>query len=856
MGAGATSIRARLGVLLCGTLIASVWLTVPPSAAAAPRPSSARAAGLSRAAIPAWVDRLPEAKDAPVAAEGGSQCLLYDRQVRIVAHKEVSYTRWVRRILNEAGLQDSSQVTIDFEKDDRLVLHHVTLWRDGQPLERLNMSAVRVAQRETRLEQQIYDERQTAVLFVSDLRVGDVLDYAYSIERVDLTAGGRYADGLLLGIGEPVARLHIRVIAPTDEPVQYMWHGRDRERAPLPEKRSIAKNTEYVWDLYDRPAVAIEAGAPPSHDPLPWVQLSQFRSWSEVARVATQLFSEPDRDEAAIRHWVEDAALATATKPAFLLRAIRFVQDEIRYVGIETGLSRRKPAAPSETLARRYGDCKDKSALLVALLRRAGYVAHPALVHSRYRADLDEWRPSLSAFDHAIVQIDTEGGPYWVDATELMQGGGLSRLRQSDFALALVLDEHTTGLTPLGPLAQAGGTLRVHDQLSVTTPESQRPTQLEQRRTYTDEAADTVRLLFHSQAKRGLQDHFTQAIRADFSDAEPHSPLHWDDDREHNVVNVVTRYTLPSFWQKTAQNALHERQWVAAPLAELFGRMPAATHERTLPLALQLPQQFLYRASVEVPFDPAIAAEQDTIHGPAFTLTMRVTPRAHRVVYDYAFSGTASVVAETQLDAHREAVTRAYAKLVHPLRYLAPVPDGINWPGLGFLAGFTLLCAFLLRRMFRLPPSAASLPGRMTLSLVGSGAIWLIALRLGAAVFVTSRDAYRAGRDVLSRARWHVLWNPLFESESNPAVEQLMNLTVAVVLLVFYLGLTKLFIDRRRTFRHASLAECGLAALGGLWMAFTEAEGAAGAWLINLCVTIAFATYVWRAQRVRDVFVH
>ena len=60
--------------------------------------------------------------------------------------------------------------------------------------------------------------------------------------------------------------------------------------------------------------------------------------------------------------------------------ALQFVQNKIRYVSLSFGSNAYHPHHPDEVLQNRYGDCKDKSLLLLSLLRAAGIQAWPALV--------------------------------------------------------------------------------------------------------------------------------------------------------------------------------------------------------------------------------------------------------------------------------------------------------------------------------------------------------------------------------------------------------------------------------------------------------------------------------------------
>jgi hypothetical protein len=111
------------------------------------------------------------------------------------------------------------------------------------------------------------------------------------------------------------------------------------------------------------------------------------------------------------------------------------------------------PTEGKQVLRERYGDCKDKAALVTAMLAAVGIRAEMVLLSARDQGTL----PLLPSprFTHAIARVYTAGGPVWVDATaDQMEFGGLpSQLQQVP---ALVIDEATTGLvlTPALPVEQ------------------------------------------------------------------------------------------------------------------------------------------------------------------------------------------------------------------------------------------------------------------------------------------------------------------------------------------------------------------------------------------------------------------
>ena len=87
-------------------------------------------------------------------------------------------------------------------------------------------------------------------------------------------------------------------------------------------------------------------------------------------------------------------------------KLIDYVQDDIRYMGIETGIGSIKPMPPEQVVKQRYGDCKDKSLLLVSLLKKAGIVkAYPVLLNTFLQHKIDRDFPSNEVSNHCYCYI-------------------------------------------------------------------------------------------------------------------------------------------------------------------------------------------------------------------------------------------------------------------------------------------------------------------------------------------------------------------------------------------------------------------------------------------------------------------
>ena len=176
------------------------------------------------------------------------------------------------------------------------------------------------------------------------------------------------------------------------------------------------------------------------------VDFSTGESWGAVAKAYAQL-SEPRISPEAVKSLLPTEA--NLTRQQTIERLVARLHKDIRYTGIEFGQAALQPETAAEVIKRHYGDCKDKAAMLVSMLRAAGIGADLALLDTGTGADVNAELPGMNEFDHAIVFVPGDGkgnGPLWIDATaqyaEVGSVPSMDRDRQ-----ALIIAEETTGLT-------------------------------------------------------------------------------------------------------------------------------------------------------------------------------------------------------------------------------------------------------------------------------------------------------------------------------------------------------------------------------------------------------------------------
>lgn len=98
----------------------------------------------------------------------------------------------------------------------------------------------------------------------------------------------------------------------------------------------------------------------------------------------------------------------------------RWVIDNTRYVALEFGIHTLQPYPVSAVFHRRHGDCKDKAALMVAMLKEAGIPANLVLLRTNDLGDLQDSIPTFAHFNHALVFVPGEN--LWLDGTVLHHG--------------------------------------------------------------------------------------------------------------------------------------------------------------------------------------------------------------------------------------------------------------------------------------------------------------------------------------------------------------------------------------------------------------------------------------------------
>jgi transglutaminase-like putative cysteine protease/Flp pilus assembly protein TadD len=355
-------------------------------------------------------DVLAENARHPTTAAGDSVVLLDRRVVRVHGNGLAqTFAQRVVAIRTEHGAEENKEFDVRYTPGSEDVeIRQARVYRPGtsggagapEVLEAAERDDVDLSEPWYGL---YYDNRAEVVRF-EGLRAGDILEIQYVVE--DVSAENQMADyfGDLQTIAEtvPKRRWEYTLIAPASRPIYS-----NTPRVPGLERAVTDKGDErvYAFSAHDVPAIDAEPAMPGLAEIAPYLHVSTYATWDEVGAWYWRLVEEQLAADEDLRR-----AARAVVKPGDDARArVRAIHELVvtgtRYVGLEFGIHGFKPYKVTQVMQRRFGDCKDKASLLVAMLREVGVDADLVLVRTRRGGLLDREPASLAVFDHAIAYV-------------------------------------------------------------------------------------------------------------------------------------------------------------------------------------------------------------------------------------------------------------------------------------------------------------------------------------------------------------------------------------------------------------------------------------------------------------------
>jgi len=241
------------------------------------------------------------------------------------------------------------------------------------------------------------------------MEIGNVIEYKVTLKLSKPKMPGLFYSYWSFPPGLPVALSKFRVNVPKGIDVKYNVKNIDvNPEVSIERGRKI-----YEWTVKDLFIEGIfEQFLPPYDIACPNLTFTTAKKWDEVAKWFYDL-SEPQTEadeemKAFVKQVVENNG-GDGQKAATEL--YNFVSQYIRYVAIPLKTSNYQPHKASEVYKNKYGDCKDKSALLISLYKTLGIDARFVLLKTRHAGPLIEEFPALD-FNHCIVAVPRKSRGY------------------------------------------------------------------------------------------------------------------------------------------------------------------------------------------------------------------------------------------------------------------------------------------------------------------------------------------------------------------------------------------------------------------------------------------------------------
>ena len=310
------------------------------------------------------------------------------------------------------------------------------------------------------------------------------------------------------------------------------------------------------------------------------------------------------------------------------LAALRFVQDDIRYMGIEIGVNSHKPNSPNKIFAQRFGDCKDKSYLLVTMLNAMGIQADPVLINTYDKKSITGFLPSGYAFDHCTVRATVNGKMYWFDPTISFQRGPIDQIAYPDYQAGLVVNPSTTALTSI-PFHEPGSNdikevFKIYDMsgkawLKVTT-------------TSTGSFADDKRYDFNNSSLYEIKNKYKDYY-ADYFDKITADSLAYKSNDTTGAFTTEEYYRINDIWK----NVDGKKKLYLSPFV-IEGLMNKPTDKnRTMPFRLTFPARYTEKVEVNLPEHWPLKAFDDDVKCANFVLHADGNSVEDKVTLDYSY---------------------------------------------------------------------------------------------------------------------------------------------------------------------------------------------------------------------------
>ncbi len=329
-----------------------------------------------------------------------------------------SYTK----ILTEKGRREARTARLDFTlpySRAKMLLGEV-IKPDGKAIQIDIAANSKEMIDPSQMGSNIYNPNDKLIeIAVPELSIGDVLHWISFTDEMKTRMEGTWGSYFVLESSDPIISYTVEVAAPDSLPIVSKALKSEIKDYVAYSKRSEGGKTFHRWIAKNVPQYFPEPEMPAAYTVVQRLVMSTISDWQTVSKWYWNL-SKPRLDSTTpeMKKAVDDLVAGLKTDDEKIKAIFKYVSQNIRYMGITTEevSPGYEPHDVSMTFNNKYGVCRDKAALLVAMLRMAGLEAFPVLINAGPKKDPEI---PLPYFNHAISCVLNKDGSYTLmDSTD------------------------------------------------------------------------------------------------------------------------------------------------------------------------------------------------------------------------------------------------------------------------------------------------------------------------------------------------------------------------------------------------------------------------------------------------------
>ncbi len=498
---------------------------------------------VSYAKEPAWLDEVTYELQSTDAKDASISYLLMDSQVNFTLETQDSFFRLVQQVNNKQGLSSASELFISFIPDYQTVsIHKIHLIRDGKTIDQSDVE-LKIIQQEQDLSKKIFTGEVSVYPILNDVQEHDIIDFSYTIKGSNPVFENRKFASFTTSWNIDVDKVNISIFSDKETPLNHKVMGSDIDVVAEYSEEYIS----YRWQDTNVKAEPHEDGYPSWYQYFDRVEFSEFTSWNEVAKWSEGLYTlDHELNDTLTKlnqKWWENAE----NTKQYVRTVVDYVQNDIRYFGLELAINSHKPRHPNLVFERKFGDCKDKALLITSLLSKYNVQSWPALVSYENNKGVGDRLPSPGAFDHVINKVVIDDEVFWIDGTTDGLKGSLHEVSSPYYGLALLVDNKTENLIAMDSKDGTLSRTEVSEQFISTAYDQ--PVSLEFSWVLTGHKAQHYRLYMKTEGKSELQTFISDYYKNLFSFSDMQNDLEVIDDQIANVFTINGSVLINNYWE-------------------------------------------------------------------------------------------------------------------------------------------------------------------------------------------------------------------------------------------------------------------------------------------------------------------